>query len=60
LAGRIVAFADVYAALTHTRSYRPAAYSTTAALELLTSNSGRLYDRDVVEAFLRVRALVEE
>ncbi len=52
LAGRVAAVADVYDALTHTRSYRPNAFPVPAAIEHLTSNAGRLYDPDVVHAFL--------
>jgi len=51
LAGRVVAVADVYDALTHPRSYRPSAYTTDTAIEHLTSGAGRLYDPDAVEAF---------
>lgn len=54
LAGRIIAVADVYDALTHPRSYRPRAYASPSAIDHLTTAAGRLYDRDVVEAFCRV------
>jgi len=55
LAGRIVAVADVYDALTHPRSYRPCAFASASAIEHLTTAAGDLYDRDVVDAFCRVR-----
>ena len=55
LAGRIVAVADVYDALTHPRSYRPDAFASASAIDHLTAGAGRLYDRDVVDAFCRVR-----
>ena len=51
LAGRVVAIADVYDALTHPRSYRPNAFPTDAAIEHLTTGAGVLYDPDAVEAF---------
>lgn len=60
LAGRIVAVADVYDALTHPRSYRPDAFASAFAIEHLTAGAGRLYDRDVVDAFCRLRWRAEE
>jgi putative two-component system response regulator len=56
LGGRIVAVADVYDALTHPRAYRPNAYTRAAAIEHLTTNAGRHFDPDVVEAFRRTRS----
>ncbi len=55
LAGRIVAVADVYDALTHPRSYRPEAFAPALAIEHLTTGAGHLYDRDVVDAFCNTR-----
>ncbi len=57
LAGRIVAVADVYDALTHPRSYRPNAYTLTAAVEYLTTNAGSHFAPDVIEAFGRMPEL---
>ena len=51
LAGRIVAVADVYDALTHSRAYRRDAYTSAAAVEVLVSSAGRLFDPDAVDAF---------
>jgi putative two-component system response regulator len=53
LAGRIVAVADVYDALTHPRSYRPNAYTAAAAVEHLTASAGSHFDPDVIKAFRR-------
>jgi putative two-component system response regulator len=50
LAGRIVAVADVYDALTHHRPYKKA-WSQEAALEEIVSLSGLAFDPDVVSAF---------
>jgi len=55
LAGRIIAVADVYDALTHPRSYRPSPFASASAIEHLTTAAGHLYDRDVVDTFCRVR-----
>jgi len=60
LAGRIVAVADVYDALTHPRSYRPDAFASASAIDHLTTAAGQLYDRDVVDAFCRVRWRAED
>ena len=51
IAGRIVAVADVFDALTHTRPYKEA-WSTAEAVSEMTSNSGRHFDPRVVAAFL--------
>ncbi|MDP9266248.1 MAG: PAS domain S-box protein, partial [Chloroflexota bacterium] len=51
IAGRIVAVADVFDALTHTRPYKPA-WSTADAITEMTSQAGRHFDPDVLEAFL--------
>jgi putative two-component system response regulator len=50
IAGRIVAVADVFDALTHDRPYKEA-WTVEAALEEIRSLSGRQFDPDVVEAF---------
>jgi PAS domain S-box-containing protein/putative nucleotidyltransferase with HDIG domain len=51
ITGRIVAVADVFDSLTHTRPYN-AAWSTADALAEMTSQSGRHFDPLVVDAFL--------
>jgi putative two-component system response regulator len=51
ITGRIVAVADVYDALTHSRPYK-AAWSTADAISELTSQAGRHFDPIVVDAFL--------
>jgi putative two-component system response regulator len=55
LSGRIVAVADVFDALTHARSYKPA-WSTDAAVAEIERQSGRKFDPAVVAAFLDVIA----
>ena len=51
LAGRIVALADVYDALTSRRVYKDA-FPHTQARNLIVSGSGSQFDPDVVDAFL--------
>ena len=51
LAGRIVAVADVYDALTHERPYKPA-WPHERAIEEIRAQSGRQFDPEVVQAFL--------
>jgi putative two-component system response regulator len=51
ITGRIVAVADVFDALTHTRPYKPA-WSTADAITEMTSQTGRHFDPQVLEAFL--------
>ena len=51
ITGRIVAVADVFDALTHSRPYK-AAWSTADAVTELTSQAGRHFDPQVVDAFL--------
>ena len=51
IAGRIVAVADVFDALTHERPYKPA-WSVADALAEMTGESGRHFDPAVLEAFL--------
>lgn len=51
LAGRIVAIADVFDALTSVRPYKPA-WSVAETLELLRRESGKHFDPHLVELFL--------
>jgi HD-GYP domain-containing protein (c-di-GMP phosphodiesterase class II) len=51
--GRIVAIADVFDALTHTRPYKEA-WSVADAASEISSQSGLQFDPDIVAAFLRV------
>ena len=51
LAGRIVAVADVFDALTHVRPYK-AAWSRADAIAEITGHAGRHFDPKVVEAFM--------
>ncbi len=51
LSGRIVAVADVFDALTHTRRYK-AAWTTDEAIDEMTDQAGRHFDPEVLEAFL--------
>jgi HD-GYP domain-containing protein (c-di-GMP phosphodiesterase class II) len=53
LAGRIVAVADVWDALTSDRAYRPA-WDPERAIEHIASGSRSLFDPECVEAFLDV------
>jgi putative two-component system response regulator len=55
ITGRIVAVADVYDALTHRRPYK-AAWTTADAISELTSQAGRHFDPQVVDAFLGAHA----
>lgn len=48
--GRIISIADVFDALTSTRSYRPA-MSPSEATEYIIGNSGIMFDPDIVEVF---------
>lgn len=52
LPGRIVAVADVFDALTSQRSYKPA-LSVAEAVGIIRTDSGRHFDPDVVDAFMR-------
>lgn len=54
LTGRIVAVADVFDALTHTRPYK-AAWSVPDALREMAGQRGRHFDPDVLDAFLEVQ-----
>jgi HD-GYP domain-containing protein (c-di-GMP phosphodiesterase class II) len=51
--GRIVAIADVFDALTHARPYKEA-WSVGDAMTEIIRQSGRQFDPEVVDAFLRV------
>jgi putative two-component system response regulator len=53
VSGRIVAVADVFDALIHERPYKRA-WAVAEALEEVRAQSGRQFDPDVVEAFLRL------
>lgn len=53
LAGRIVAVADVFDALTHERSYKDA-WPVADALNEIVANSGRQFDPDAVTALVDV------
>lgn len=53
VSGRIVALADVFDALTHPRPYKPA-WPIDAAVDEICRLSGRQFDPDVVQAFLRL------
>jgi HD-GYP domain-containing protein (c-di-GMP phosphodiesterase class II) len=53
LAGRIVAIADVFDALTHDRPYKPA-WSVEEAVAEIVSQSGRQFEPRVVDAFLQL------
>jgi putative two-component system response regulator len=50
LAGRIVAVADVFDALTHERPYKPA-WPVDEAVEEVLSQRGRQFDAEVLDAF---------
>jgi PAS domain S-box-containing protein len=54
LSGRIVAVADVFDALTHTRPYK-AAWSVSDALDEMADQSGRHFDPAVLSAFLELQ-----
>jgi len=53
MGSRIVSVADVFSAMASHRPYRPA-LGKSAALDELRANSGRLYDKDVVDSVVRV------
>jgi putative nucleotidyltransferase with HDIG domain len=55
LSGRIVALADVFDALTHERSYKPA-WSVDDAVEEISRLRERQFDPDVVDAFMTLDA----
>jgi len=53
LASRIIHVADVYSALTSERVYRPA-WDVAEAVRYIGENAGKLFDPDVVQAFLAI------
>lgn len=53
LAGRIVAIADVYDALTSKRAYKEA-YTHEVARSIIVEDAGTHFDPDLVEVFLRI------
>jgi HD-GYP domain-containing protein (c-di-GMP phosphodiesterase class II) len=53
LVGRIVAIADVFDALTHSRPYKEA-WTVADAVSEISRQRGRQFDAEVVKAFLRV------
>ena len=53
LAARVVTVADVYDALTHERSYKPA-WPVEKAIAEMKSLSGKLFDPKVLNAFLKI------
>jgi putative two-component system response regulator len=53
IAGRIVAVADVFDALSHARPYKPA-WSTEDAITEMANQAGRHFDPHILEAFLDV------
>jgi hypothetical protein len=57
LAGRIVAVADVWDALTSDRAYRPA-WDPDRAISHIAGASGSLFDPECVEAFLDIAAVL--
>ncbi len=59
LAGRIVAVADVYDALTSRRVYK-AAYGHDIARSMIVSESGGHFDPVVIEAFIASEAAIED
>jgi putative two-component system response regulator len=58
MVGRIVAVADVFDALTHSRPYK-AAWTTGDALAEMSIQSGRQFDPQVLDVFLEVAASVD-
>lgn len=59
LAGRIVALADVYDALSHSRCYKEA-WPQEEVLATIREGSGNQFDPKVVDAFFRVFPKIEE
>ncbi|GEM_PF-2421851 len=58
LAGRIVAVADVFDALSSARPYKPA-LSVSRSLEIMRSERGEQFDPEVLDAFLKVLPEIE-
>lgn len=59
LAGRIVALADVFDALTSERSYKKA-WSVEAAVEYIKEHSNTQFDPELVEAFISILPKIQE
>jgi putative two-component system response regulator len=59
VAGRLVAVADVFDALTHGRPYKPA-WAVDAAVGEIARERARQFDPDVVEAFMSIERSVLE
>lgn len=59
LAARIVALADVYDALTSSRTYKPA-FNHEEAKEIILQESGGQFDPSIVNAFLRKEQVFKE
>lgn len=57
LSGRIVTIMDFYDALTMDRVYRPA-FSHERALEMIAAESGKSFDPDIVDCFVRNNAAI--
>jgi response regulator RpfG family c-di-GMP phosphodiesterase len=53
ITGRIVALADIYDALVSRRIYKNA-WSETTTLNYIKNKSGKLFDPEVVDAFLAI------
>lgn len=58
IAGRIVALADVYDALSHARCYKTA-WPQEQVLEFIRASSGSHFDPEVVDAFFRILPQIE-
>jgi len=58
ISGRIVAVADVFDALTHSRPYKEA-WTGEAAVQEILSQRGRQFDPSVVEAFIDVKDVID-
>ena len=56
---RILAVADCYTVLTSDRPYRPR-YDRERALEILRADAGKIFDPQMVEAFIRILPELEE
>ena len=59
LSARIMAVADVFDALVSQRSYKKS-FSVSEAYDIIEDESGTHFDSDIVDAFIRVRPMVEE
>jgi response regulator RpfG family c-di-GMP phosphodiesterase len=59
ISARIMAVADVYDALRSKRVYKPA-YSHSKSREIIISESGKYFDPDLVECFLKIEDQIKE